>query len=270
MAIIGTLPNQILNGQLVDAPPLMADLNFIVSQVNANVPALIPASSNTVQFVTTVGGTGNAITLTPSIAITAYAAGQSFRFIATADLLGGGATVNVSGLGAQALQNALAQPLTGGEMKTGGIYDIAYSGTAFQLVNDAQGSGVVSWTPTISFGGASVGATYGTQVGLFYKIGNLCFYSCDLRLTSKGVSAGGVQIEGMPVLSSGGVTCNGGVVVAVANVTFGNAVQLGVGVAASSTAIQIFKSTSAGAIANLQNTDVANNSEFFLAGFYTS
>lgn len=36
MAIIGTLPNNIQNGQAVDANPVMADFNFIVNQVNAN------------------------------------------------------------------------------------------------------------------------------------------------------------------------------------------------------------------------------------------
>lgn len=36
MAIIGTLPNNIQNGQSVDANPVMADFNFIVNQVNAN------------------------------------------------------------------------------------------------------------------------------------------------------------------------------------------------------------------------------------------
>jgi|SRR6516164_2805653 hypothetical protein len=36
MPIIGTLPNIIQNGQVVDANPVMADLNYIVNQVNAN------------------------------------------------------------------------------------------------------------------------------------------------------------------------------------------------------------------------------------------
>lgn len=36
MPIIGTLPNNIQNGQSVDAAPVMADFNFIVNQVNAN------------------------------------------------------------------------------------------------------------------------------------------------------------------------------------------------------------------------------------------
>ncbi len=36
MPIIGTLPNNIQNGNTVDATPVMADFNFIVNQVNAN------------------------------------------------------------------------------------------------------------------------------------------------------------------------------------------------------------------------------------------
>jgi hypothetical protein len=36
MAIIGSLPNNIQDGQLVDASPVMADFNYIVNQVNAN------------------------------------------------------------------------------------------------------------------------------------------------------------------------------------------------------------------------------------------
>ena len=38
MTIIGTLPNIISNGQNIDAGPLMNDLNYIVNQVNTNVP----------------------------------------------------------------------------------------------------------------------------------------------------------------------------------------------------------------------------------------
>lgn len=45
MAIIGTLPNNIQNGQQVDATPVMADFNFIVNQVNANATPLGTISS---------------------------------------------------------------------------------------------------------------------------------------------------------------------------------------------------------------------------------
>jgi len=48
--IIGTLPNQIVNGTLIDATPVMNDFNYIVNQVNANVPALIPVNTAITAF----------------------------------------------------------------------------------------------------------------------------------------------------------------------------------------------------------------------------
>ena len=40
MSIIGPLPNNIVNGDPIDAVPVMANFNWIVSQVNANVPII--------------------------------------------------------------------------------------------------------------------------------------------------------------------------------------------------------------------------------------
>ena len=80
----------------------------------------------------TAGGTANALTLTPSPAITAYAAGQVFIFTAGASPNTGATTVAVSGLTAQAIQNAGAA-LTGGEIAALRQYQILYNGTAFQL-----------------------------------------------------------------------------------------------------------------------------------------
>ncbi len=60
MAIIGPLPAQLLAGQPVSAAPVMLDFNWIVSQVNANVPTAIPLSrvmvrcSGSANFISTV------------------------------------------------------------------------------------------------------------------------------------------------------------------------------------------------------------------------
>jgi hypothetical protein len=80
----------------------------------------------------TAGGTADALTLTPSPAITAYAAGQKFRFIAGADPNTGAATVAISGLAAQDIQNDGAA-LTAGQIAAGKLYEITYDGTAFQI-----------------------------------------------------------------------------------------------------------------------------------------
>lgn len=84
-------------------------------------------------YVATVGGTANAITLTPSPAITAYAAGQTFRFVPGA-LNTGATTVNISGVGAKNVYFR-GVALTGGELESGHVYEIVYDGTQFALQN---------------------------------------------------------------------------------------------------------------------------------------
>lgn len=79
----------------------------------------------------TAGGTGNAITLTPTPAITAYATGQSFRFVASADSTST-VTVAISGLATKAVQingAALSSTVT---IENGKLYQIDYDGTQFQ------------------------------------------------------------------------------------------------------------------------------------------
>jgi len=55
-----------------------------------------------------------------------------------------------------------------------------------------------TWTPTIAFGGAAVGVTYGTQTGTYTKIGNRYFIDGVITLTSKGSSTGAVTVAGLP------------------------------------------------------------------------
>ena len=64
-------------------------------------------------YVATVGGTADAITLTPTPVHTSYAAGVEFFFLATADNTST-VTVNVSGLGAKNLMKSGALALVAG------------------------------------------------------------------------------------------------------------------------------------------------------------
>jgi hypothetical protein len=81
--------------------------------------------------VATVGGTADAITLTPSPAITAYATGQTFQFTATGTNTTA-VTVAVSGLTTKAVQ-ANSAALVAGDIVSGRTYTIRYDGTAFQM-----------------------------------------------------------------------------------------------------------------------------------------
>jgi hypothetical protein len=81
----------------------------------------------------TAGGTANALTLSPSLAITAYAAGQVFWFKAGAAANSGAATVAISGLSTAAIQNNGAA-LVGGEIQANSWNVLLCDGTAFQLL----------------------------------------------------------------------------------------------------------------------------------------
>lgn len=95
--------------------------------------SLANTQDQTGTYVATVGGTVDAITLTPSPAITAYAAGQRFMFIASGANTGA-VTVQVSGLASpKALTKNGSTALAAGDIPSGALVMITYDGTRFQL-----------------------------------------------------------------------------------------------------------------------------------------
>jgi hypothetical protein len=100
----------------------------------------------------TVGGTADAITLDLTPSITAYAAGQTFKFVATGTNTGA-VTLNVDGVGDKSVLkgNAGDTALTAGDITTGGMYTVSYDGTAFQLAESVRG--------TVSIANGGTGAT---------------------------------------------------------------------------------------------------------------
>lgn len=98
---------------------------------------------NAAQYIATVGGTADVITLTPAIAITAYAAGQRFTFIAGGTNTGT-TTINVSTVGAKDIKrpDASLSALSAGDMVSGTIVDIEYDGTRFLLMSWKSGADI--------------------------------------------------------------------------------------------------------------------------------
>jgi len=80
----------------------------------------------------TAGGTADALTLTPSPAITAYAAGQVFRFKSGASPNTSTVTLAVSGLTTKAIQKN-GSALAAGDIVADTWYEALYDGSAFQL-----------------------------------------------------------------------------------------------------------------------------------------
>ena len=79
-------------------------------------------------------GAANAYVITPSPAITAYAAGQKFAFKVT-NANTGSSTLNVSSLGVKTIKNLQGGNLKGGELAANAIVEVRYDGTNFLLVS---------------------------------------------------------------------------------------------------------------------------------------
>ena len=126
-------------------------------------------------------------------------------------------------------------------------------------------SSASSFVPTLSFGGASVGITYGSRICQTFSIGKLCYVNFYIVLSSKGTSTGiasltmpftsGSSITSIPMTYSGNLTAAG------TNLT----TFLGSGV--SSLTLMSSNLTS-GAVTPLQDTAFANNTGFIVSGCY--
>lgn len=77
-------------------------------------------------------GTADVITLPLTPAITAYKAGQTYRFKSTGANTGA-VTLNVNGVGAQAITKNGTTALAAGDIPSGVIVEVTYDGTNFQL-----------------------------------------------------------------------------------------------------------------------------------------
>jgi hypothetical protein len=68
-----------------------------------------------------------------------------------------------------------------------------------------------TFTPTISFGGASVGVTYLLQSGSYTKIGNSIRIRISITLSNKGSSVGNILISGLPYTNSSAFSVAGAI-----------------------------------------------------------
>lgn len=114
-------------------------------------------------YVATVGGTADVITLTPSPAISAYAAGQTFRFLASGANTTA-VTVNVSGLGAKDVTKRGSTALGANDLLSGCLHSITYDGTRFQLTNPG-GSDTVTLAGSQTLTNKSINLANNTVTG---------------------------------------------------------------------------------------------------------
>lgn len=150
-----TASNSTINGTniAVGCPP--SDVGVFMRQAMADIASYVADVDNTRGVTCTVGGTSDAIVLTPptSIAVT-LTAGLCLRFKATAGNTTTTPTVAAGGLAATTIQKNGAA-LAAGDITSGQTYELVYDGTCFQLFGIApitQGKHAL-WIPATAMTG---------------------------------------------------------------------------------------------------------------------
>lgn len=87
------------------------------------------------QWLTSVSGTDTITATVTSANFTAYAAGQSFNFVAAGTNTTTSVTLNLNGLGAKSVTKEGTTPLAAGDLLIGQVATVVYDGTRFQLIN---------------------------------------------------------------------------------------------------------------------------------------
>lgn len=142
----------------------------------------------------TSSGSANAQTLTPSPAITAYAAGQVFRCL-IGFLNTGAATLQISGLASpKAIKLLDGSALLGGELQVGALQEFIYDGTNMLLARPFTARG--TFVPTITFGSGST--TYTTQYGVWERFGSLLWFQITVTTNAVSTPSGTVSVGTLP------------------------------------------------------------------------
>ena len=168
--IVGALPNILANGQTADAVPLMADLNHLVNQINANAAelSLTPQLANANSFtavqsgiaatsaanfpiasqlqnasLTTLSSVAGDNTITARVSgftLGAYTRGQIFSFVPAAGN-SGSASINIDALGATTIFKEGGRTLSSDDLGVGKTAVIRYRtpleglASGFDLIN---------------------------------------------------------------------------------------------------------------------------------------
>ena len=123
-----------------------------------------------------------------------------------------------------------------------------------------------TWTPSITFGGASVGLT-GTFNGRYTKVGRTVTVNGIITLTAKGSSTGNAKLTGLPFTSANAAGEFTAVCLRLDRVSFTDVPcgYLGQNV----TAVELENITNAGTVSNLTNANFINSSVLIWNFTYT-
>lgn len=157
---------------------------------------------------------------------------------------------------------------TGADILVGPGMEVSlwYDATSTRWRASLFGPSAGTFTPAITFGGAAVGVTYGTQLGFYSRVGDRVFFNLRIVLTSKGSSTGALAITGLPVTSNAsGTNCSVSSVVNAMSATIVAPLQGSIGAAATSIA---FTYLAAGTATSVTDTECTNTTVLNVTGMY--
>jgi hypothetical protein len=137
------------NAQLAD---YVTALGHTASTTRALYPTTGQVQDGGFMWGGTAGGTADALTITLSPAITAYAAGQTFRFVSSAANATSTPTLAINGLTATVIKRLDGTAAVAADIPAGAVIEVAYDGTAFRLtgITPVQAASTGSATTTTS------------------------------------------------------------------------------------------------------------------------
>jgi len=145
---------------------------------------------------------------------------------------------------------------------SGGVY-LGGTGSANKLDDYEEGT----FTPTLEFGGASVGVSYTARFGRYVKVGKLVYVNIAINLNSKGTSTGSAKLSGLPFTQdASGTNFPNLSLRSVSGITFTNCLYATADDGA--TTVSLLDDNGSGTQASLTNADFLNSTEFNVTGVY--
>lgn len=219
----------------------------------------------------TVGGTADAITLTPSPAITAHATGQVFEFIAPGSTYNTGAvTVAISGLAAKDVKDAGAVALSPSRILGGQLIKIRYDGTQYRLLSNPLTNSTFTPGLTCATPG-DLSVTLSQAYGEWMRVGNI--YTVHFHLVSSAfthtTASGAVSISGFPSAAAASSIWWSCALSEWSGVTKANYTQIGGIITGGATALSLRASGSAQASGAVNIADLPTGGSVVLRGSIT-
>jgi hypothetical protein len=141
-----------------------------------------------------------------------------------------------------------------------------FSGMTSETLDDYEEG---TWTPTVSFGGASVSVVYTANTnGRYVKVGGVVHVSGCLFLSSKGSSTGDAAIGGLPfgMLNSAEGTKASATIGQLSGVSFTAYPSM----LASGSALYLYDTTTGGTLAAIDNSNLTDGTSIYFTASYAA